>query len=749
MALRIFPPVTAVLPTGRVVLREPFNRGLVAAFAPGLGAGLTDLVHGLTLNQTQDSGSVGGGTSGLSGAAIVTLPDYLKLALPITVVTRLSFTAAPATAVAIFDVSHNDSLTNPYVAFGFGVDGSGYIRMHWNSAGTFAEFNGGGSYQRLASQFVGCPVTIEGVFTAGGNTLYFGPDIGWYYGVGQSNPTYSATAQLRMGYAGTNVCVEYGLIYNRYLTPNETALFRSNPYHWVQPSTAKQFALGAPAAPAGISLVATSTKTSTGILTTDPIDTTGANLLVMSSASYNAGTPTSISDSKGNTWTTLTTRAATSGATHCFFYAKNATVGSGHTFTISAPFQAVIVYAFAGVDTTSPFDVENGATGSSPLATGSVTPSVNGALVLSGYANDSSSSIAVSGGSFTQTTVPYSSGANMAGAAGYLVQATATAINPSWSWTGSATAAVATVVFLAGTGITAATIASGSALTVPSVTAIPALAVLANRQYTAPSAADAVSITPAAVAWTNSAYAELLAATSATCVLTGVTVHTTHGVSSSVAYDFEVDIATGAAGAEVVIATVRGYNARSFASVGNTGPTLCYTLPIPIDNIASGARLSARLRKNNTATTPVWMVAIAYLQKPLASTILTTAVAQKALPPAAVGVTVTANATPWANGAWVQLRAASGAALVITGVVFGGPSVAADYELDLGIGGSGSETVITTIRATGVIIGFPSHLMLPTPLDNVAAGTRVAARLRCSSASRTMVVSLMVLEKPL
>lgn len=274
-----------------------------------------------------------------------------------------------------------------------------------------------------------------------------------------------------------------------------------------------------------------------------------------------------------------------------------------------------------------------------------------------------------------------------------------------------------------------------------------ALTLLQDRQYTAPSAADAVSITPAAVAWTNSAYGTLLASTPAACVLTGVTVYTTHGTSSSVAYDFEVDIATGAAGAEVVIATVRGYNKLSFAT-GNTGPTHAYVLPIPIDNIAAGVRLSARLRKNNTATTPAWFVAIMYLQKPLASSILLTPNAQKVIPAAAVGVTVTASATPWVSGSWAQLRAASGTGLVITGVV-AAASADGEYELDLGTGGAGSETVITTIRGATDNFGLPEHLMLPTPLDKVAASTRLAARLRYSVASASAIVSLMVLEQPL
>jgi len=275
-----------------------------------------------------------------------------------------------------------------------------------------------------------------------------------------------------------------------------------------------------------------------------------------------------------------------------------------------------------------------------------------------------------------------------------------------------------------------------------------ALLVTPDRQYTAPAGADAVAITPAGTAWANSAYVQLLAATPVACVLTGVTVYTAHGSSDATAYDFEVDIATGVAAAEVVIATVRGFNRLIFTS-GQSGHSQYIGLRIPIDNIAAGARLSTRLRKNDTNTSNLWKVAVTFFQKPLTTTTLLTAVAQKTLPPAAASVTVTAGSPAWAGGAWVQLRAASGAALVITGLVAGNPSSSEEMELDLGTGGAGSEVIITTLRLFSSTQGFPSHLMLPNPLDNIAASTRVAARLRSATASTTVQVSLMVLDKPL
>lgn len=272
------------------------------------------------------------------------------------------------------------------------------------------------------------------------------------------------------------------------------------------------------------------------------------------------------------------------------------------------------------------------------------------------------------------------------------------------------------------------------------------ITLLPDRQYTAPSAAHAGAITPAGTAWANSAYVTLLAATPAACVLTGVTLDTAYGTGATADYDAEIDLATGAAGSEVVIATVRVGNRRSF-DVAGAGPTSCAVLPIGIDNIASGVRLAARLRKNDTNTAVLWKVAITYLQKPITGTVLTTTAVLKTLPPAAAGVTLTAGSPAWANGTWGQLRAAAGSALVLVGLV-GSPSAGGEYELDLGTGGAGSETVITTIRLAGNR-GFPMVLMLPIPLDQVAATTRLAARIRTDTTSNTLRVSLMVLEQPL
>jgi hypothetical protein len=187
---------------------------------------------------------------------------------------------------------------------------------------------------------------------------------------------------------------------------------------------------------------------SPGIVTTAAINTTGADLLVLGVA-YNVGGPPSVSDSKGNTWIALTARTS-SNASHRFFYAKNPTVGSGHTFTVSGSFSypGIVVQAFSGADTTAPFDVEAGTSGSSgtSAATGAITPSAANCLIVAGCANESVTGLRVDAG-LLQTTLNQLASAYLGSATGWKAQTTAAAISPTWQWTPSSTWAASVVAF--------------------------------------------------------------------------------------------------------------------------------------------------------------------------------------------------------------------------------------------------------------------------------------------------------------
>lgn len=262
-----------------------------------------------------------------------------------------------------------------------------------------------------------------------------------------------------------------------------------------------------------------------------------------------------------------------------------------------------------------------------------------------------------------------------------------------------------------------------------------------NAQFTAPAAAPGAAITPNATAWANSAYVDLLAATSAASVLTGIVVFPTTNVTAQ----FEVDIATGAPGSEVVIATIKG------KYYGNIAWDNAYTpLPIPIDNIASGARLSARLRKDGSDVN-LWRVAITYLKKPIVGTLQTTAQPTRVAPSAAALVTLpSGGGTSWVNSAWTTLLASTATAIVVThGIVPPTSGGEQGTDFDLGVGSAGAEVVVTTIRRrVRSQDGGPWIITLPNPLDNIASGVRVAVRWR-GPTFQTPVFGLIYLAKPL
>lgn len=185
--------------------------------------------------------------------------------------------------------------------------------------------------------------------------------------------------------------------------------------------------------------------------TSGSLDTTGATLLVAQVASYAGSAAPAFSDSKGNTWSALTTYASAEDPRTIIYYVVNPTVGTGHTFTTSGASSYCVagIEAWSGGDTTSPFDVENGnaLTGShTTIQPGSVTPSQNGSLIVSSFGGDRfASSISIDSG-FTTTEVDNGvGGTNIGGALAYLVQGSAAAINPTWSYAASTYGAAAAI----------------------------------------------------------------------------------------------------------------------------------------------------------------------------------------------------------------------------------------------------------------------------------------------------------------
>ncbi len=115
-------------------------------------------------------------------------------------------------------------------------------------------------------------------------------------------------------------------------------------------------------------------------------------------------------------------------------------------------------------------------------------------------------------------------------------------------------------------------------------------------------------------------------------------------------------------------------------------------------------------------------------------------------PSAATAPNVTPSGTSWNNSAWVQLTAASDTDWLVTGLTVelvnnGSPASGVDFEVDIGVGGAGSEAVITTFK--GYVgdnnisyMWFPSFI----PVDAIPSGSRVAVRMRKSGTSTNVWV---------
>lgn len=173
-------------------------------------------------------------------------------------------------------------------------------------------------------------------------------------------------------------------------------------------------------------------------ITTPAIDTTGADLIVIAVSDYIAAPISAISDSKSNTWTKLAS-SSTSVTRNTLYYCQNPTVGSGHTFTASgggnAVYPGIAVQAWAG-STSAPFDQQNGATvdPGTTLNTGSITPGFANELVIASVGGNSGTEVWSIGSSFTiSDQTPAVGGSGIGIGMAYLVQGSATAVNPQWT----------------------------------------------------------------------------------------------------------------------------------------------------------------------------------------------------------------------------------------------------------------------------------------------------------------------------
>ncbi len=256
----------------------------------------------------------------------------------------------------------------------------------------------------------------------------------------------------------------------------------------------------------------------------------------------------------------------------------------------------------------------------------------------------------------------------------------------------------------------------------------------------APPAADMVELLDGGNSWEYGDWVEVIAATSADCNVAGICVGASSAYSNMEA---EVEIGVGASGEEASIGLIRIYGPNS----GTAHPGI-YLLPVVTDTVDAGSRIALRYREHDVNLTPNVFGVLYYegfdadISVPLTLT---------AAPLGTDSVSFTPNATAWANSAWVELSSGIGYSSLLAAIAPSNPSTTCDIEWDLGIGASGSEVVITTLRSAMMVSsrsGLLWYLNLPSlyPID---ANVRVAARMRKSgTATDATTVSLLYYLNP-
>ncbi len=185
--------------------------------------------------------------------------------------------------------------------------------------------------------------------------------------------------------------------------------------------------------------IAATGKAATGLddgVTTDSVDTTGANLIVLSGDGF-GDDAVACSDNKSNTWLSAVAYDADSNRKIKIFYVYSPTVGSGHTFTLIAPrAKSLSMSAWSGA-ASSPLDQTsaggNNGAASATFTVGSITPPENDELVIVAMSAEGTTDppFSINGGFTMATNVAGVTAASFASGMAYLVQTSAAASNPT------------------------------------------------------------------------------------------------------------------------------------------------------------------------------------------------------------------------------------------------------------------------------------------------------------------------------
>jgi hypothetical protein len=192
-----------------------------------------------------------------------------------------------------------------------------------------------------------------------------------------------------------------------------------------------------PPPPGGKVLISHAFAAGTGTATTSAINCAGANLAVMVISDYGilatADTPSS---SPANTWVALGNSQNGAGNV-AIWYAKNATVNGSMTFHTLGNYPMAMAMCWSNADTSAPFDqqAQSGAATGTTCQAGSITPGVDGEVIIAGFTTLQTSlgTVSLDSGFTKLDTNPFNSGTSIGGGDGYLIQPTAGAVNPQWT----------------------------------------------------------------------------------------------------------------------------------------------------------------------------------------------------------------------------------------------------------------------------------------------------------------------------
>ena len=179
---------------------------------------------------------------------------------------------------------------------------------------------------------------------------------------------------------------------------------------------------------------------------TAALNSSTADFAVVQTGSWNSSA-TAITEGGGytNTWTALPELNANNHREKVF-WARLTSKGPGHTFSHNGGSACIHVALLKGVNPTgNPIASMVQALTHTP---GTVTPTQNGSLVLAAVICSNGIMSAVSGG-LTIVDAAIAAGGNVGGTMAYLAQATAAAVTPAWSGTGTSFDRAATTIVIA------------------------------------------------------------------------------------------------------------------------------------------------------------------------------------------------------------------------------------------------------------------------------------------------------------